>query len=490
MLVSLYTSRVVLNTLGIEDFGIYNVVGGIVAMFGFLNAAMASATQRFLSFELGRKDYKRLREVFSMSLNIHFIIAGIILILAETAGLWFLNEKMLIPPGRIEAANWVYQFSILAFMVTIISVPYNASIIAHEKMNVFAYISILEVSLKLLIVFMLQWFAFDKLKLYAVLTFSAALIIRTIYGIYCKKKLNSCSYIFVKDKTLFQTLFSYAGWNLWGNLASVTMGQGINILLNIFFGPAINAARGIAYQVSSAVNQFVSNFQLAANPQIIKSYASGDNGYMHRLIFYSSKFSFFLLLTLALPILFETQYILALWLKIVPDHTVLFTRLVICIVLVDCISGPLMTAAQASGKIKVYQSVVGGLLLLILPISYLFLNLGFPPETTMLVNLVVSIIALFIRLIIIRSLVNLPIKQFILHVLLPIAIVATTSLFLPYVGYILMDQSFFRFLSVILLCFSSSFFCTWKLGLSKSERQNILSKLKTTLHSHVPRHKK
>lgn len=477
MLVSLYTSRVVLNTLGIEDFGIYNVVGGIVAMFGFLNAAMASATQRFLSFELGRKDYKRLREVFSMSLNIHFIIAGIILILAETAGLWFLNEKMLIPPGRIEAANWVYQFSILAFMVTIISVPYNASIIAHEKMNVFAYISILEVSLKLLIVFMLQWFAFDKLKLYAVLTFSVALIIRIIYGIYCKKKLNSCSYIFVKDKTLFQTLFSYAGWNLWGNLASVSMGQGINILLNIFFGPAINAARGIAYQVSSAVNQFVTNFQLAANPQIIKSYASGDNDYMHRLIFYSSKFSFFLLLTLALPILFETQYILALWLKIVPDYTVLFTRLVICIVLVDCISGPLMTAAQASGKIKVYQSVVGGLLLLILPISYLFLKLGFPPEITMLVNLGVSIVALFVRLRMLITLIHFPLKTFFRSVLFPIIKVCMTSLILAFIGYGLVQEEPFRLIWGSILCVSTTCLSIWLIGLVKEEKKNIISQI-------------
>lgn len=484
MLVSLYTSRVVLNTLGIEDFGIYNVVGGIVTMFGFLNASMSSATQRFLSFELGRRDFKKLREVFCMSLNIHFLIAGIVLILAETIGLWFLNNQMVIPLERVIAANWVYQFSIAAFIVTIISVPYNASIIAYERMNVFAYISILEVSLKLLVVFILQWSNVDKLKLYAVLLFLVSLLIRIIYGIYCKRKIASCSYTFVKDKELFKTLFSYAGWNLWGNLASVTMGQGINILLNLFFGPVINAARGIAYQVSNAVNQFSTSFQMAVNPQIIKSYASDNRIYMHQLIFSSAKYSFFLLFALALPILLETEFILTLWLKIVPEKTVLFTRLVIAIVLIDCMSGPLMTAAQASGKIKVYQSVVGGLLLLILPISYIFLKLGFPPETTMLVNLAISIIALFVRLWIITPLVGLSVTLFIKSVLVPVSLVTTFSIILPGINFYITEESALRIVSTFILSFMSVILSIYYIGLNQSERERVLSKVKIILNKY------
>lgn len=475
MLVSLYTSRVVLNTLGVEDFGIYNVVGGVVAMFGFLNSSMASATQRFLSFELGRQDYAQLKKVFSMSLNIHFLIAIVIFILAETVGLWFLNTRMVIPAERMEAAQWVYQFSVLAFMVTILSVPYNASIIAYEKMNVFAYISILEVSLKLLIVFMLQWFDYDKLKLFAVLTFSVSLIIRIIYGGYCKRKLPTCTYAFVKDKALFRTLFSYTGWNLWGNLAAVTMGQGINILLNLFFGPVVNAARGIAYQVSSAVTQFVTNFQMAVNPQIIKSYASGDRKYMHQLIFTASKYSFFLLFTLALPLLLETEYVLKLWLKIVPDYAVLFTRLVLCIVLVDCISGPLMTAAQASGDIKVYQSVLGGMLLFILPISYMFLKLGYPPETAMYVNLIISFLVLIVRLFILDWLIKFPIKEFSQKVLIRILIVVVMS----FIGSLLYKTSSISLHPLLNIALSATFviFISYGLGISRSERNNINNKI-------------
>ena len=392
--VSLYTSRVVLNTLGVEDFGIYNVVGGVVMMFSFLNSSMASATQRFLSFELGKNDLIQLKKVFSMSVNIHVIIALAIFILAETIGLWFLNTKLVIPAERLYAANWVYQFSILSFMVTILSVPYNAIIIANERMKVYAYVSIIEVILKLIILYILVWFGFDKLKLYAILVFFVSAIIWLIYKTYCNSNFSESKYQYYWDKPLFSTLMNYAGWNLFGNLAVVTMVQGINIMLNLFFGPIVNAARGIAYQVNGAVNSFVINFQMAMNPQIVKSYASGDLKYMHKIIFQGAKYSFFLLFILSLPILLETELILKIWLKNVPEHTIIFTRLAIINVLIDSISGPLMTAAQATGNIKKYQAIVGGLLLLILPISYLFLIMGYPPEITLYISISISIIAL------------------------------------------------------------------------------------------------
>lgn len=478
MAVSLYTSRVILNTLGVEDFGIYNVVGGVVTMFAFLNSAMSSGTQRFLSFELGKKDYEQLKRVFSMSINIHATIAIVVFILAETAGLWFLNTQLTIPSERLVAANWVYQFSILSFLVTIMSVPYNSAIIAHERMKAFAYVSIIEVSLKLLIVFILQWFGCDKLKLYAVLVFSVSLVIRIIYGIYCKRNFSECTYYKFWDKALYKTLMSYAGWNLWGNVAVVTMNQGINILLNIFFGPAINAARGIAFQINSAVNGFVTNFQMAMNPQIIKSHAANDVKYMQQLIFQGSKYSFILLFTLSLPVLIEADIILIWWLKKVPEYTALFCRLILINALIDSLSGTLMTAAQASGKIKLYQSVVGGLLLFILPISYLLLKIGLPPQTTIYVNIGISIIALVARLCILNRLINLSIKHFVQNTLLRILPIIGISIAFSLIAKYYINQDIIRFILVCLISVLSIATTTYWIGITKKERIFINLKLK------------
>lgn len=481
MLVSLYTSRIVLNTLGVEDFGIFNVVGGFVTMFGFLNSAMASATQRFLSFEIGKNDKVRLKNVFSMSVNIHFLIAFAILLLAESIGLWFVNTQLTIPPDRMEAAHWVYQFSIFSLMVNMVSVPYNAMIIAHERMGVFAWVSIVEVIFKLIIVFMLTCFGFDKLKLYSILMFGVSLVIRFIYGIYCNRNFNESTFRFYWNVQLFKTLINYAGWNLWGNAASVIMDQGVNILLNIFFGPVVNAARGIAYQVKAAVNQFVTNFQMALNPQIIKSYAVNDLKYMHQLIFQGAKYSYFLLLALTLPIILEAEFVLRLWLKIVPEYTVIFTRLVLINVLVDCISGPLMTAAQASGKIKLYQGVVGGLLILNLPISYVLLKMGLPPQSTLYVSIALSIVALFSRLIIISPLVKLNISDYIRGVVLQIIPVSMVAAVFPILITENWNESFNRLIVTALISFIMVGFSIYTIGLSKSEKLFISIKAKQAL---------
>jgi O-antigen/teichoic acid export membrane protein len=487
MLLTLYTSRVILNILGVEDFGIYNVVGGFVTMFGFLNSAMASATQRFLAFEIGKEDKIQLRNVFSMSVNIHFLIAFLILILAETVGLWFVNTQLTIPPERMVAARWVYQFSILTLMVNMVSVPYNAMIIAHERMNVFAWVSIAEVSLKLFIVFMLQWFGFDKLKLYAILIFAVALLIRLIYGIYCNQKFSESKFRYYWDKPLFITLTSYAGWNLWGNAASVIMDQGINVLLNIFFGPIINAARAIAVQVKSAINQFVTNFQMALNPQIIKSFASNDLKYMHTLIFQGAKYSFFLMFILSLPILIETEQILKLWLKQVPEYTVILTRLVIINILIDSISGPLMTAAQASGKIKLYQSAVGGLLILNLPVSFLFLKIGFSPEITVYVNICISTLALYCRLKIISPLVNLRISNYINEVVLKIIPISLFGIIVPIWVLYSVEESIFRlFISSVTSVVSTTTFI-YLIGFKKTEKQFITYKIRQFIAKHNSR---
>jgi O-antigen/teichoic acid export membrane protein len=475
--VSLYTSRIILNTLGVEDYGIYNVIGGVVIMFSFLNSSMSSATQRFLSFELGKNNYSQLGKVFSMSLNIHAIIAVAIFILTETIGLWFLNAKLVIPVERIEAANWVYQFSIFSFIVTIMSVPYNATIIAHERMKVFAYVSIIEVVLKLVIVFALVWFGFDKLKMYSILVFCVSALVWCLYKIYTKRNFSETTYKFFWEKSLYTTLMNYAGWNLYGNLASVMTGQGVNILLNLFFGPIVNAARGIAYQVNGAVNGFVSNFQMAMNPQIIKSYATNNREYMHQLIYQGAKYSFFLLYFLSLPILLETEIILKFWLKIVPEYAVVFTRLVIINLLIDCISGPLMTAAQASGKIKVYQVIVGGILLMILPFSYLFLKLDFPPQITLYISIVFSIIALVARLQIVCPLVNLSILEFSQYVLVPVLLVFIISAFFPMIIRLSIDKELIRFFAVCTVSIPSVVFSIYLVGIEKGEQNFIKGKL-------------
>lgn len=481
MIVTLYTSRVVLNTLGVEDFGIYNVVGGIVVMFSFLNSAMASATQRFLSFEMGKNNQVQLRRVFSMSVNIHAIIAGVILILAETIGLWFLNTQMNIPEARMSAANWIYQFAILSFIATVLSVPYNAAIIANERMNVYAYVSIIDVVLKLVIVYMLVLADFDKLKFYAVLTFAVTTLVWIIYRIYCYRKFTETHYLKFWDKKLYSTLMNYAGWNLFGNVAGVAMGQGVNILLNIFFGPAVNAARGIAFQVNSAVNSFVLNFQTAMNPQIVKSFAAGDLTYMHQLIFRGARFSFYLIFALTLPVLLETEIILKLWLKTVPEYTIIFTRLVLLIVIVDSVSGPLMTAAQASGKIKLYQGIVGSMLFLILPISYIFLKLGFQPYIVLLIHLCMATLCFIVRLLIISPLVSLKKKDFVIKVGLNVIPVLLIASLIPVLFEYFMYQGYLKLFLVAVISLLSAIITIYTFGLQKEERLFFNNKIRGVL---------
>ncbi|WP_289047636.1 hypothetical protein [uncultured Psychrobacter sp.] len=414
--VALYTSRVILQTLGVEDFGIYNVVAGFVTMLGFLHGAMSSATQRFLAFELGQSGEKDVRGIFSMSMNIHILIAFVVLLIGETVGLWFLRTQMTIPVDRMFAAEWVFHLSLLSFMITIISVPYNALIIAHEQMGIFAAVSILDVTLKLLIVFMLSWFGVDKLILYGLLSLAVVFIIFMVYRSYCKIKFVESKFRFYWNRRLFNTMLSYTGWNLWGNIAFVLSTQGVNVLLNIFFGPTVNAARAIAMQVSGALSSFVQNLQVAINPQIIKSYAAKDMSYMHSLVCYGAKYNFFVLLLLSMPVLINTDIILEVWLGKVPEYASIFVQLIIINILIDCISSPLITSAQATGKIKLYQTLVGGLLLLNLPFAYTILKMGYEPYAVIYVSITLSIFALIARLSILKTLISLPIARYLKEV--------------------------------------------------------------------------
>lgn len=419
--VSLFTSRIVLRELGVSDYGIYSLVGGIVAMFGFFNAAMSSATQRYLSFDIGKNDPEKLRRTFSATLTIHSGIALLVLLLAETIGLWYVNYKMVFPPERNFAVNVVYQFSVFSFLLGIIQVPYNALIIARERMNVYAYVSILEVILKLIIVFMLVYFGSDKLITYAILTFVVSFIIRVIYQVYCRKHFKESKYKFEYDKEYYRELMSYSGWSLFGNIAAVARGQGINVVLNLFFGTVVNAAYGITLTVQGAVQSFVTNFQVAVNPQIIKNYAKGDLNAMQLLIFRSSKLSFFLFFILSFPIILNTEYILNLWLTVVPEHSVIFIQLAFIYLMIDSISYSLIIAVQATGKIKKYQMILGTFIFLNLPIAYLVLRLGGSPESVYYVLISVTFLTLVFRMFFVKNLLGFKPLVFVKNVILPIS---------------------------------------------------------------------
>lgn len=482
MVVSLYTSRVILSILGVEDFGIYNLVGGIVGLFSFLNGSMSTATQRYLTFEIGMDNIQNLRKVFSLCITIHFIIALIIFILAETIGLWLLTTQMNIPPERVDAAMWVYQLSIFTCIILIMSVPYNADIIAHEKMGTFAYISIFEVTTKLLIVYLLNYINYDKLKVYAILMFCIQCIIRVIYGIYCKRHFIETQYKFIWDSKLIKEMFGFAGWNMFGIIASIGITQGINILLNMFFSPIVNAARGIAVQVQNAITGFSANFQLALSPQITKSYAQHEIKQMHKLIFASSKYSFLLLYFLSLPLLIETCQVLQWWLKEVPDHTINFVRIMLCISMVNVMADSFMVASQATGKIRTYQILVGGALLFIVPTAYIALKLGYPPESVFFTHLLYAILAQIIRVYLVRKLVHFSIFNYIKNVVIRIIAVALLSLILPLFCYFSMNISFIRFLIVGITAVLSVIISTYFIGLEKTERNFIKTQIQNKLY--------
>ena len=482
--ISLYTSRAVLNALGVEDFGIYNVVGGIVAMFSFINGSMSGATQRYITFALGKGDMGRLRTVFSTTLQIHALIAGIIVLLGETVGVWFLYNEMQVPPERLGAAFWVLQCSIVSTVVMIVSVPYNSDIIAHERMSAFAYISILEAVLKLVIVLLLVVSPFDKLIVYAVLLLLVQVLIRFCYSVYCNRHFEETKYRSVWDKTLFREMTSFAGWSVFGNLSGVFFGQGLNMLLNVFFGPVVNAARGVAVQVQNAIQSFVGNFQMALNPQITKTYAKGEMGEMHNLMFRSARFSFILLFFLSLPVLFETEFILRVWLKTVPENTVTFLRIMICTSLIYTCANPMIVANQATGKVKKYQAVCGTTLIMILPISYVLLKLGLPAYSVFIVHFVMECVCQLARMTMLRPLIGLRIRDYFTHVYSKIFIVVALSAIPPSVVYNLMDDTVLRFFVVGTVCVVSVSLVAYHLGLTTNERVFVMEKVKSTLNKH------
>lgn len=473
MVVSFYTSRVVLEILGVDDFGIYNVVGGIVILFSFLNNAMASGTQRFLNFELGKEHLDGMSRIFSMSMTAHISIALVVLILSETVGLWFLNSQLNIPPDRINAANWVFQFSVLSCCIQIMRIPYQASIIAYERMSFYAYISVAEIVLKLLIVFLLFWGSFDKLIYYAALSTGVVLFISCIYKSYCNRVFVTCRYVLFWDIKLYKTLMSFSGWNLFGSVANVGVQQGGNILLNLFNGVAVNAAMGIANQISVAIYGFVSNFQIAFNPSIIKSYASGDKEYFMDLIFKASKYSYFLLFILSLPVLISCEFIMGAWLETVPLYAITFCRLMLIFMLIDAVAAPLWTSIQATGKIRNYQIMIGCLTLFNLPLAYIVLWLGMSPTYVLIVRVLINIVVFIARLMYLGLKINFPVKEYVQQIICRLFLVTVISIPLPWFisGY---WNGWFGFLLTTFVSILCVFLAIFFIGLKANERYVIV----------------
>lgn len=481
MLIGLYMSRVVLDALGEVNYGIYNVVGDFVTMFGFISGAMVTATQRFLSFEIGKGDEGNVKAVFSTAVVIHMRLAAAVLIIGEVVGVWYLNTQMNIPDNRIEAANWVFQMSLLTFVINIYSVPYNAAIVAYERMTAFAYVAILESVLKLAVALLITISSSDKLVLYAVLLACIALSVRIIYGVYVSRNFPQCVCTWHVNKRCSKEMTGFVGWNLIGSISNIAKDQGINLVLNLFFGTTVNAARGLATKVMGIISSFATNFQMALNPQIIKSYAAEQLEEMFDLVFKGSKFSYLLLLFLSLPVFIEADFLLGIWLIKVPEYTVVFLRLVLATVLFDSLSNSLVTAMHASGKVRDYQIVVGGISLLTLPCVYWVLSMGYSPEWAMIVGLAFSFICHIARLVMLHFSIGMPVGRFLLKVTLRVLATTLLAAVLPIFCYMQMEQDFVSFLAVCGVSAISSTIFIFIIGLNSNERSLIMGFVKRKL---------
>lgn len=475
MVIALFTSRLILQRLGMSDYGIFNVVGGFVSMFTILSGALSSSISRFITFELGKGNKERLKLIFCTGVNIQLLMSLAIIVVGEPVGIWFLNEQMNIPEGRLTAANWVFQFSMLAFVLNIISVPYNAEIIAHEKMAAYAWISILDVSLKCFIVYLLAWAPYDKLIVYAILYAAEALFIRLLYGVYCQQVFEECKYHMVFDKKVFKSMLSFAGWNFLGSSAGILNTQGVNLLINIFFGVTVNAARGIAVQVDSAVKQFVSSFTTAVNPQIIKSYAEGNLEYVYKLVCYSAKYSSFLLLYIAVPVILEAPTILKLWLDIVPNYAVIFTQLAVFSSFADFVLGnSLMTAIFATGNIRNYQivvSIIGGM---VFPLTWIAFYLGMPPYVTYIIYIIMYSLVIYIRVHYASRQMGLPPMLFWQKALLRTLPVIALSFAAPLFILRIMEPGLLRLLLLTVFATIMTTILIASIGLSRQERNKFI----------------
>lgn len=483
MFIGLFTSRVILQTLGVTDFGIYNAVGGIVAIFGFISSSLINATSRFITIAIGKGDQKITNATFGNIKVIYYGLCVLVVILAETIGLWFLSSKMILPAERISAAFWIYQYSILTTMIGLISVPYKSAIIAHEKMSAFALISLFDAVLKLIICYLLLIIPFDKLVIYSSLLFLVEIIDRVVYAIYSYKRFEEVRAKPRINKAQFREIMSISGWSLSGNLAWVLNTHGINIVLNMFFGPVVNAARGVALQVQGIMGQFVTNFQTAINPQITKSYADGNYNRMGNLLFFSSKFSFLLMFTISLPIFIEAPTILDLWLVNVPTHTISFLRIIIVGSVLSTLTNPLWISVLATGKLKKYMIWDNSIQFLVLPSVYMvFYFFKLEPSWAFIILVLSELLEIVIRTWIVLPLIRQKYYTYIKKVATPLILITLVSPIIPLIIYLNFQNTIGHFFLVTSSCICCTMIAIWTIGLEKSEQKVIIDTIKVKLN--------
>ena len=479
LLVSLYTTRVVLRVLGVVDYGVYNVVGGFVSMFGFLNTSLVGATQRYYNFETSRNGIEGLRKVYTASLVIQSLLALVILFLLETFGIWYVNHVMVVPPERVMAANFLFQFSTISLLLVIMQIPYSAAIVSFERMDYYALVGVIDVFLRLVIVIALPFFVFDKLILYGLFILSIGIVNYFLFYIYAKKNFLDLKIAKPISRALFKEMLSFSGWNVLGTFAGMMKSQGLNMLLNWFFGPVVNAARGIASQIMSALNGFSINIVAAFRPQLVDSYAISDYERTRKIMFSESKICYCLVLVLLMPLVFEIDYVLALWLdKDVPEYTSVFTLLVLLIMLVSTLNTPLSQVVHATGKMKVYQLVTSLITCAIVPISWVFLRLGFSPTSVFVVSFILTIINQVISVLIVRNIFPFSIKAYLKTVIIPCLILSACLPIIPAVLRFTMNDGFSRFLLICVMDIIIALPLFYSLVLNQSERKLAIQMIK------------
>lgn len=476
MLISFFTAGITLNALGVEDYGINNVVGGLVAMFSLLSNSLTAASGRFITFALGKGDLEYQKRVFSTTVNIHIVLAIVVVIAIETVGVWFLNNRLNIPPGRLYAANWVLQCSVISFALGLFSVPYNSSIYAHERMSAFAWFTIYDAVVKLIVVASIYYYGGDKLILLAVISLIPGVIKQFIYWLYCQRNFPECEYNFQLDRGLFKEMFGFAWWSFFSNTSFLLNTQGVNMLMNIYFGVTVNAARGIATQVSQYVSQFVGNFTTAINPQITKNYAEGKITEMHILVCRSARFSFFLILMVGLPIICEAEIILRIWLGSVPQYSVIFVQLSLILGMLDCIGNSGFIACMATGKLKKYAFVITSIACLEFPLSWLFFKFGASVVSSYYLYIVVKSTVLVVRMYLLQDMVDLKVKMYIQQVFIPIISTSIIAILPSILIVNFIEPSFARlvlsgFIGIISVALSVLY-----IGMTKNERVVIIQK--------------
>lgn len=479
LLISLYTTRIVLKVLGIEDYGIYNVVAGFVSMFGFLNTTLTSSIQRFYNYESGHNGEDGWHKVYIISIYVELLFSFVIFVLLETFGFWYISNELVIPIDRLAEAKILFQCSAIQLIIVMMQAPFSAMIMAKERMNYYAFVGVLEVVLKLILIIVMPFIALDKLVVFGLLNVTLSLLVFLLYFMYVKIEFPKYKFTLFWDSTLIKGMLSFSGWNIWGSAAMILRNQGVNILLNSFFGPAINAARGIAFQIQAAMLGFTQNLTIAVRPQLTESYAKNDYLRSQSLMFSISKISFILLYLISLPVIYEVELLLKLWLgNSVPEYTTQFTRLILISALIDILNTPITILIMASGKIKVYSLLTSFIGVLVLPVSYICLKLGFRPTSVFIVGIFVSLVVQIVSLYVMKEQVNISLKLYSNKIIFPLLSLVLTTFFLPILVRMFCENVYWELLLVFILTTISILITAYYLVLNKTEREYILRVLK------------